>query len=533
LNKQPILRLWQFVLLLSATSSCFAADQTPSMLRTLPDSGFTATALFTVGDRIGNYQPPGVLDGLAAFRQDDGTLRLFVNHELAPGAGYPFTLANGTQLVGSRISYMDIDPQTKSIVKAGPAFDRVRDRAGQTVTHARQINELPADNRSGLNDLCSAAGYRAGEFGFVDDLYFTHEEATARGNHPHGGSVWVLDINERELWALPELGRGSWENSAAVATPDMHEPDGHIALLLGDDLEFGGAPLYLWIGRKQPAGNLPARNGLSSGKLYVWVSDKKDRSADDWRGTGKTRNGQFVSIAARDINRAKQPGYDAAGYLDDLTLRKTARALGAFQFSRPEDLHTNPVDGQQVVFASTGHGREFPDDDWGTLYLIKMEFEQDKNGQLNASARLEILHDGDDFAGKGIRNPDNLVWAQDGNVYVQEDMATRLHRFGGKNKQETSTWRINPEKPKQFTRLAEIDRSVILPADATDTQANKLGKWESSGIIDVTEYFPAATGRVLLATVQAHSLRGGSLGGSNALVQGGQIILLEEHIAPE
>ena len=176
------------------------------------------------------------------------------------------------------------------------------------------------------------------------------------------------------LWALPELGRGSWENSAAVATPDGERPDGHVALLLGDDLEFGRAPLYLWLGRKIPGGNFLERNGLARGQLHVWVAGNGDRTPQQWSGSGSVRTGRFVPLAARTADGKPGPATDGAGYFNDTELRRRAEALGAFMFSRPEDLHTNPRGGTQVAFASTGHGGQFPADDWGNVYLIDLDF---------------------------------------------------------------------------------------------------------------------------------------------------------------
>ena len=108
----------------------------------------------------------------------------------------------------------------------------------------------------------------------MDRLVLAHEEVTRSEGHPHGGTIFALDVSGEVLWALPELGRGSWENSAAVSTPDGDRPDGHVALLLGDDLEFGRAPLYLWIGRKVPGGSFTERNGLARGRLHVSVPDR-------------------------------------------------------------------------------------------------------------------------------------------------------------------------------------------------------------------------------------------------------------------
>jgi hypothetical protein len=496
--------------------------QVPAMLQVLPDSGFEVRVLFTVGDRIGLYQPPGILDGLGAWRVDDSTLRVVANHEFGATSGYAYRLANGTELRGSRVSYFDIDPRSLQIQVAGLAFDGIRDRRARVVTRSGQISERNDAPDAGLDALCSGAAYSAGQGGFVDDLFFTHEEVSAREGHPHGGTVWVLDLAGRELWALPDLGRGSWENVSA-----LDAPPGFIALLLGDDLEFGGAPLYLYVGRKLTDGDFPARNGLRDGRLHVWVSDRGERSPADWRSTGAQRAGRFLPLPARDPARAGAAGYDSDGYLDDTTLRKEAWRHGAFAFSRPEDVHTNPARGTQAVFSSTGHGDRFPDDDWGTLYRIDARFDAADDGWPAVVATLTILHDGDDFAGRGIRNPDNLTWASDGMVYVQEDKATKRARFATGEGIDASIWRIDPLQPDDYQRIAVIDREVLRPPGVQDAKAGRFGAWESSGIIDISPLLQLAPGRLaLLLTVQAHGLRGGPVGGRGELVEGGQLLLL-------
>jgi hypothetical protein len=495
---------------------------TPAMLQALPETGFRSQVLFTVGDRVAGYQPPGVLDGLAAFALDADTLRILATHELESSRGRPYRLDNGLELTGSRVSYFDLDRTSRRIVGAGLAFGQMRDRRGRIVASASAVNER-GDPRRGLEALCSASGYRAGERGFVDDIFLVHEEVSAREAHPHGGSVWALDVAGRELWALPDLGRGSWENSAALAAPE-----GYVALLLGDDLEFGGAPLYLYLGRRQPDGDFAARNGLRDGQLYVWVADDGSAGPADWRGTGNRRDGRFVPISSREIARAGESGYDALGYRDDTTLRAAAFAAGAFRFSRPEDLHANPADPREVVFSSTGHGRAIPQDDWGTLYRLRAEFGAvDSSGWPVVTARLRILYDADDFGDTGIRSPDNLVWAVDGMVYVQEDKATRRARFGAISGREASVWRLNPDNPEDRQRIAEIDRFVLMPPGSADRKAGEFGAWESSGIVDISGPLGAWPDElVLLLSVQAHGLGGGAIGGRDGLVEGGQLLLL-------
>ncbi len=499
----------------------------PSMLKPLPESGLQIDVLMHTGQTFGTFQPPGIMDGMGAWDWNATTVRLFVNHELAPNAGYRYPLANGTGLTGARISWIDIDKESRQIVDAGNAIREIRDRRGEIVTRPAQVSELWNEKvDKGLNNLCSAQGYSAGEFGFVDDILFSHEEVTSPERHPHGGTVWGLDVRSGQLWALPELGRGAWENVTAIRTDDQDSDDGHIALLLSDDLEFGGAPLYLWIGRKKPGAGYVARNGLAEGQLHVWTSYKDDRDPGDWNGTGSVRSGRFVPVSTRTAASAGKAGFDRDGYINDTGLRERAREVGAFMFSRPEDLHTRRKTGSTAVFCSAGHGDRFPADDWGTIYLIDVRIILDGDSP-SATARLTILHDGDDFGDFGIRSPDNVVWASDDMIYVQEDKAARRHEFGGESGREASTWVIDPENPSDYRRIAEIDRSVVLPADARDFAHMVHGTWECTGLIDVSREFGAPADELLLITaVQAHTIRGGSLGGRRKLFQGGQLVML-------
>ena len=496
------------------------------MIKPAADSGFAASVLSTTGDEINGYRPPGILDGTAAWRWDADTVRVFVNHEFGADHCYPYRLDNGVTLTGGRISWFDIDANTRQLRDAGLAFRAIYDRRGELVRSSQQINEKWGEQiDDGLHTLCSAQGFRAGQFGFVDDLMFTHEEVSALENlHPHGGSVWALDVQNGELWALPNLGRGSWENSTAIATPDQDQPDGRIALVIADDLEFGGAPLYLWVGRKRPTGNFPERNGLVDGQLYAWSADDGWTSPSDWCGTGKQANGQFIPLNVRDAARAGESGFDRDGYLNDDLLRAQAESRGAFFMSRPEDVHTNPANPNEVVLCSTGQGDRYPEDDWGTIYLVNVVVPIDSTKL--PSARLQILDDCDDAEGLGIRSPDNLVWASDDQVYVQEDSATKLNNFFTPSQLESSIWRINPRDGNDRELIATLDRSVVLPADARDVKADRPAVWESSGILDVSREFGTTGELLLLATVQAHTIREGSLGDISDLFQGGQLILL-------
>jgi hypothetical protein len=498
------------------------------MLRAEPAGGFVVEVLLTTGDTVAGYRPPGVLDGLVALPGSSGeTLALIATHELKAGDGTPYRLANGTALTGSRLTRFDLDRRTRRLTGARLAYREVRDRSGREVARPEQLSEAPDRGPAGMESFCSAAGWSAGQFGFVDPVVLAHEEVTRSEGHPHGGSVFALDVAGEVLWALPELGRGSWENSAAVTTPDQARPDGHVALLLGDDLEFGRAPLYLWIGRKVPGGNFVERNGLARGRLHVWVADGGDRTPEQWHGSGSRRNGRFVPVPVRTATGEAAGGTDAAGYFDDVELRRRADALGAFLFSRPEDLHVDPATGTRVAFASTGHGGEFPRDDWGNVYLVDVDFVPDGTSGLRADAELVLRYDSDERGDLGLRNPDNLVWATDGLIYVQEDKATKRAAFGAASGREASIWALDPADGTAPLRVATIDRSAV-PAGSTDRKAAEFGAWESSGIVDVTPLLGQPGELVLLATVQAHGVTDGQIGGPRHLVEASQLLLLRK-----
>jgi secreted PhoX family phosphatase len=508
----------------------------PPMLDTqtpATSNGWEVTPIFTVSEFIGGYQPVGILDGTAAFRRGQSQTRatILVNHELNPGNGYSYTLKNGTVLTGARVSAFEIRRNAApalalggnagaqiDILGAGLAYDTAYDRSYQEVVDASQINET-GNADDGFARLCSSMGVAKGTYGFVDDIYLTGEE-TGKPFHPHGGSEWVIDVRKREIWAAPALGRGAWENVTPLETGD----EDTVALLMGDDT--ASAPLYLFVGEKNGVGDesFLDRNGLKQGKLYAWKSDAGDLDPQTFNGLNSSRTGTFVEVTVLDAAMAGQPGYDAAGYADIDTLQGEADALGCFSFSRPEDLATNPLDGTQAVFASTGRGQLFPADNWGTTYIVDVDFS-------NLTAELVIVHDADGLPvpDAGIRSPDNLDWASDGKVYIQEDRSTSPSSlFGAATGIEASIWQLDPIT-RATTRIAEIDRSVVVPAGTTDIGAGQIGHWESSGVLDVSGIFRTLPGeRLLIATVQAHGIRDGAIGDNPLLDEGGQLVFLRK-----
>jgi Ca2+-binding RTX toxin-like protein len=508
------------------TTTGFDTTQ-PAQIKGL--NGYAIDPLVTIGDTINDYTPVGILDGLGAYALDSDTVRILANHELSATTGYAYSLANGTQLTGARVSYFDIDKATRTVLGAGLAYDTIINRSGEVVDNATDLEF------SGIDRTCSSVYIAANQFGpergLTDGIYFTGEET-------FGGTEFALDIATNTLYALPWFGRAAWENVTELDTGTTDK----VAFLVGDDRE--AAHTLMYVGQKVTtagAGFLE-RNGLADGKLYAWVPSTEvadsptdvDTAPDPtgFNGTGNTLDGTWVELDyyRPDLASAdKTTGYDSLGFATQEKQDELALAAGAFQFSRPEDVDINPTDGTQAVLASTGRGGRFPEDNWGTVYKIDVDF--DTVG-APITAQFEILYAGDDAGGGqfsspdfGLRSPDNLDWSEDGHLYIQEDRSVSpATLFGGESGKEASIWKLDPNSGN-LTRIAEIDRSGV-PAGQTDPVPTEIGNWESSGIQDVSTLFGEESGTLFIADTQAHSLRDGVISTAN-LVEGGQLFFME------
>ena len=562
-------------LLATSVSALFlcqlAPAQTPYESMMIGSEGFRATPLFTIGETINGYTPPGILDGLGAFKKDANTVRVYANHELLNFRGYPYPVEDGSggtfNLIGARVSYFDIDIATMQVVDAGQAYQRVYDSNGN---QASDITFLPepqvpffgtgASQHQGFSRFCSSALFEAEEFGngrgLEDRLYFTGEE-DGSGFNSVGGLAWALDTASGDFWAVPAFGRGAWENMTTIDTGS----DSTVAMLLADDsspfdadspfsLSAGtgdadaeAAPLCLYVGTKNPSGDILDRNGLRNGTLYVWVpNDQSKRTPAEFNASG-TLAGTWVAIDnSPDVGQASidgSTGYDEYGYPTQRMLWLRAEAAGAFGFSRPEDVATSPYQGNVAILASTGVDTYVNGaDTFGTLYTITTDFS-------DMSADVTITYDGDADPSRALRSPDNLEWADDGFLYVQEDEAEEdtlsgepLFGIGAVNPNEAGIVRVDPVTGEtlrvgNIDRFAIVDPTIANPLDAVDQNAGAAGEWESSGIIDVSSLFGRDLGTLFLIDVQAHGIEDqenvnpASRINDGDLVEGGQLLFFE------
>ena len=500
-----------------------------------PNDGFSSSPLLTVSEVYDGYTPVGLASGIGLY---EGATRaiVYTSHALRPNDGYPYQLANGTTLEGSRVSRFLISRQSRGIEEAGLAYDTVYDRARTLVDDPRQISET-GSSINGFERFTTALPLRT-EDGFRNSLVLVGERKTVGG----GGTWWALSPTERTLFAVPELGRGAWTGAAALAPVGA----GFVALLLADDAT--GSPLYLWLGQHcyWRACNRADRAGLRIGQLYAFVPNNGEVTPADFNGTvnglGAQMPGTFQPVTTFRADRAGQNGWDDLGYRDAGGIRNQAVGLGAFRFTRPQALSTNPAARTQVAFSSAGDGVPGSDDQWGDVYRVTVNLSAMAPGWptwgfvggelvLPASfpGTVRLLHDADSLEDPdtGIRNPDNLAWGEDGNIYVQEVKVG--DDFGLSTGRETSVMELRPTD-FQFFQVAEIDRTAIHPRrNVTDTNAGELGAWVSTGIVDVSAFFDLWPGeQPFMLNTQAVGTQGGDLGfpnSSSSLGAGGQTII--------
>jgi hypothetical protein len=442
--------------------------------------------IISVGDPLPNsggkfFQP--IPDGLGAYR-DGNDLVLFVNHELS---STPITSDNGgASLAFARVSRLRLDPTTLE-VKSG---------------------DIVEDGSSALQRLCSATWVTAAE-GFPDGYFFTGEEG--------GSSLLESAINAQGVRTpLPRLGRFAHENYISV--PGF---GGKIVLVGTDDTSparVSGSwilrsELYIYVA--------PDASALLAGQgdLYVFKSLGAVNSGALQPGAPIT--GEFVKID------------QGPGGLTSSELQAQVNALGAFKFVRLEDVDYARFNGGSgnpaIYFVDTGNIDSCrvsqPCDPYGSIYRLEFNAQDPLTG-----AKLVLLQRSQG-AQSGFASPDNIAVGKK-SLMLQEDPAygassdpAYAAQFGDFNRAERIwNFQLNPDGSLSGgIAVAELD---------TEAQTGKLCSdkagtcWESSGIIDASEWLGAGT---WLFDVQAHTLPFTAGSGANAphyVNEGGQLLYL-------
>jgi hypothetical protein len=231
------------------------------------------------------------------------------------------------------------------------------------------------------------------------------------------------------------------------------------------------------------------------GSFTVWVPDDQgdgNPSADDI-AVGDSLDGRFVSIP----HAARYSGRE---------LNEVAEELGSFNFIRIEDAAHDPGNPGVIYLSDTGANRA--ESKSGRLYTLRVDPANPRN------ATLEVVLDGD--AGDDLVNPDNLG-INETTLVIQEDRNKTSSGYARVHTYDLGTGTL--------TAVARLD-----PSQHAIDVGGGPGVWESSGVVDVSDFY--GDGYWLL-DVQAHYAyvpqQGPDLEINSGRGQRGQLLLV--HIA--
>ncbi len=424
----------------------------------------TINALITTNDNLTTgFNFPQTPDGIGAFQTEKGKVDLFVNHELENETGQ-----NGF----AKVSKLTLNQSNPSIINA----------------------ELVINGSERYKALCSS--YLANGYGFIHPVYFTNEET-------NDGLVVSIDVTNNTVKELPWLGKFSHENTIHV--PYFSNTANKTVMLAFEDGDATESELYMYVA------NSP--NDLLNGKgnLYVFgiENNSTSNSQSSWNniyyGNG-TVNGKFIPL---EWNYMTQ---------NETELDNEAIDKGGFQFIRPEDGATDKRNGFNniVYMVETGSDVDENDQKIPPSSVNKQNFTNGRIYQFTfndpidpTKATIKVFADGNDPQAPGhnmMINPDNVDTSLN-SIMIQED--------------HNDYNRYKPTSPYNITNNAKIinvdlktnEFKTVGYVNQYEDQNADHGEWESSGILDATEFFGEGA---WILDVQVHTLN-----------EGGQLLLMK------
>jgi hypothetical protein len=367
-------------------------------------------------------------------------------------------LASPGNLSDARVSKLRIDKSTLSVLDA----------------------KYVLDGTEGFKHFCSATmlGHREG----FDRPYFLTGEEDVTGKY--GGLAIVIDSRNERATPLVYAGRLRWEN--LIAVPGW---PGKAVFIGFDDTVPGGIYMYV--------GSTPEDMWAGRADMYVFVAEGGARN-ENAMSKGRSLAGRFVKIDKQKASANRQG-----------TIEESEKA-GYFWFSRPEDGTYDANDPTAVYFNVTGwpgyidNGTGKPYNARGRLYRMQLDM-----ADPTRVTELKVLLDGD--AGDDILNPDNIA-ASPTHLMLQEDI---IEQHQGTRPARVMAYELATGKTAPVAELAHRDYAGrTLPGD-------KPGRWESSGIINVSDLLGADT---WLLDVMPHGYGVPQFGGTG---EAGQLLAMK------
>lgn len=436
-------------------------------------NGWSTAPILTRGETVPLLGGPGnfvwasehaKFDGLGAYRFDTDTLRVYVNHENTSGGISRVDL--NVPLLKTWISNRVIGNNNSNYTPKPAGLVEGVAKAWTSV--AGGLNQNLTLDRPCSGNVWEANTFGSG-FGFTDRLYLTGEETFAST-----GYYYAVDTSTNTLHRASDVGGlGSWENATLIDTGRTDT----VALLLGEDRgssSTGTARLGLYVGLKNSgSSDFLERNGLKGGKTYYW----------DANGTSNT-NGTLTT------------GGLFANNNDTISGTWNQTLSQAVLFSKAEDVHTNMQTssakfGKEAVLSSESQAIFHVD--LSNVTFTAGDIVAGSVSDIKVLLKAGTANTGPSGTFGNFSGFDNLVWSEDGNLYVNEDDG------------EGDIWQIKPSSLLTEYQLGNLTPSIndvfqILDADSigTHTGGLSLGITESSGIIDISKLVNYAPGSIFL-----------------------------------
>jgi autotransporter-associated beta strand protein len=512
---------------LSAQSLIQGPSSSQSSYLTPTAQGWSATAIMTVGDRVGGlpsgYMFAGIPDGLGAYDNGDGTMTVLANHEIgATQAATPVLLgtARAHGAAGGFVSKWVIDTTTWQVISGG---DFVTSRLDQMMwngttwaapaTAYAYLRPCSADlpKLSAFWDASTSTGY--------DGLIFLNGEETGAEGKAFAFIATGAAGEVGKAYELPHHGKYSYEN--LLARSNYGSTPGAANLLqtvvVGTDDTTPGE-LYVYIGTKTNTGNAVEKAGLTNGQLY---GVKVNAGVTGYTGAVTLENASGINgtFALAPIFTNGTIAAKTGAQFQTASL-----AAGVTQFARPEDAHW--VDENSLIFATTGASGTAMAGATVTSKIYQLDFDSSmSDGILTTGGSIKVVIDSKNILGldgAAARSFDNLTIGDDNKLYIQEDP--------GSNAYVAKHWIVDHTLSTQALREAsaiqifESDRSRFTTGAVNFQTIDE----EHSGIIDISSIVNDGSQWFLVAT-QNHAAATGA--NAATLVEGGQFIALNKRAA--
>lgn len=439
-----------FVLLLAFGAHSFAAsNEVPTSTAWLKplSPAWQVKPLLNVGDAVGvkNYRMVGIPDGLGALDNGDGTLSIYMNHEIGKDQG-----KNRKHFGrGAFVSSWTLEIASLKITAGEDLIKQTKlwlvDEKKHVNASAYSFNRLCSADLPQLSALYDAASGK----GFNGRLFMNGEEDREGGR---GFAHVVTGEQKGTSYELPYLGKFAWEN--AVANPST----GLKTVVMGMDDSPGGQ-VYMYVGEKRVAGNPVEQAGLMGGNLYAV---KVDGKRFDFANLG-----DVSSMSGED-------------------LKKAGKVVNVANFMRPEDGAWDVNNPNIFYFATT-------DKIDGTSQLFQLTFD-DINKPEKGGAIKVVLNARD----IGAQMFDNITVTGDGKVLLEEDP--------GDNPHMAAIWQFDPKtsKTEKVLRVApEVFLDKNSPAFLTQDEENS-GIIEVTELVRKAPWFEVSK-RYFLGAIQVHA----------------------------